>query len=133
MSMEVSTALTVINEQLVYAPGWTIHAESFTNRFERGIRVGVDYPACATEREEARDGYPRLIQTGGQFPVNLTCDSIETLMRQLLVDVIFPIHHHEAREMLRLKPTFWAPFHPHRVEGMARWGDPQGDLMFGLA
>lgn len=133
MPMEVDTALTIINEQLVYAPGWTIEADDFTNRFERGIRVNVKYPACATEREEAKQGYPRLIETGGRFPVNLICDSEITLMRQILSQVIMPIHEHEAREMLRLKPTFWAPFHPHRVEGMERWGNPNGDLMFGLA
>lgn len=133
MPMEVDTACTIINEQLVFFPDWTFEAEPFTNRFESAIRAKIQYPACATERAEAPLGYPRQIVTGGQFTLNLRCDSIDTLMRQVLSDIILPIYCHEAREGLRLAPTFWAPFHPHRSEGMQRWGDPDGDLRFGLA
>jgi hypothetical protein len=133
MTMEVDTALAIINEQLVFAPGWKISAEPFTHRFESGIKVCVTYPACATERKEAPAGYPRLIEARADFVIVLHCDREETLLRQLLEEVIMPIQCHEAREMLRLKPSFWAPFHPHRNGGMERWGDKQSDVMFGLA
>lgn len=133
MVMRVETACTIINEQLVFAPGWEITAEPFTNRFEAALRVNVVYPACATEREEADQGYPRQITTGAKFVLYLYCDSPETLLRNLLEQVILPIYEHEAREMLRLKPTYWAPFHPHRTGGMEAWGKPQSDVLFGLA
>ncbi len=133
MVMRVDTACTIINEQLVFAPGWKIEAEAFTHRFEAALRIKVEYPACATEREEAASGYPRTIQTGGAWVLYLHCDSPETLLRELLQQIILPIYEHEAREMLRLKPTFWAPFHPHRTEGMERWGNPHQDVLFGLA
>lgn len=135
MPMEIETALTIINEQVIYVPGWTLQAEAFTNRFEAAVKVEVEYPAYATERQEvqANGAYTRPIVTGGKFPLYLTCDSEVTLIRQLLDQIILPIHTHEARESLRLKPTMWAPFHPHRTGGMERWGNPQADLMFGLA
>lgn len=135
MTMEIDTALTIINDQIIYVPGWEFQAEAFTNRFESAVKVEVEYPAFATERKEvqANGAYTRPITTGGKFPLYLVCDSEITLLRQMLEQIILPIHCHEARESLRLKPTFWAPFHPHKTGGMERWGTPHDDLMFGLA
>ena len=57
--------------------------------------------------------------------------------------VIQKINDHEMREALRIKPTYWAPFHPHQIDGIRRWRKARkhakrwemqlSDLQFGLA
>lgn len=131
--MDASSAITIINEALVFAPGWTITAEPFTERFENTIKVSVNYPACQTARDDAKEGYPHVIHADASFVMVCDCNDTADLFRKLLEEVIFPIQHHEAREMLRLKPTFWAPFHPHKIGGMEAWGDRWNDMRFGLA
>lgn len=131
--MELQSAIDIINDQLVFLPGWEITAEPMVNRFENTVRLHVNYPATRTERELMRSGDVEPIATRASFP--LVCDfpDIVGLARCILMDVIAPINMHEAREGLRFKPTFWAPFHPHRVDGMQRWGNVPGDLLFGVA
>lgn len=135
--MDVRSAIELVNNSLVYKPGWTFTATDHTNRFEDTIVVRVDYPARNSNRDQAAEGYQEEIMTYASFPLVVKdCDD-ESLMFQIL-DAIGKIEMHEAREFLRLKPTMWAPFHPHRVDGMRRWhertGEPLvGDLQFGIA
>lgn len=135
--MDVRSAVDLINNSLVYKPGWTFTAEDHSNRFEGTVKVRVDYVARNSNRDQAEENYPEEITTYATFAlVVIDCDD-ESLVFQLL-DVIGKIELHEAREFLRLKPTMWAPFHPHRVDGMRRWsartGEPLvGDLQFGIA
>lgn len=131
--MDVSSAVSIINEELVYAPGWTITAEDFSHRFENTIRVNVNYPACQTNRDQAREGYPMLLHADASFLMVCDCNELTTLLRKLLDEVILVILEREAREMLRVKPTFWAPFHPHKIGGMQAWGSQVTDMQFGLA
>lgn len=135
--MDVRSAIELVNNSLVYKPGWTFTATDHTNRFEDTIVVRVDYPARNSNRDQAAEGYQEEIMTYASFPLVVKdCDD-ESLMFQIL-DAIGKIEMHEAREFLRLAPTMWAPFHPHRVDGMRRWsartGEPLvGDLQFGIA
>lgn len=129
--MNVKSALLLVN-QIVYRPGWTISATDHTNRYEGAIRVRIDYPAQSTTREEAEEGYPENIQTYAQFPIIVEDCPDETALYRRIIDTILQIEAHEAREYFRVQPTFWAPFHPHKIDGMKRWGEPDRDIVFGI-
>jgi hypothetical protein len=136
--MLIATAIELVN-QLVYKPGWTIMAGDATNRHESTIRVRIEYPAQETSREEARNGYQKDNHPYAQFYIIIdpTCDDV-SLYRHI-AERIMEIEQHEMREYLRVEPTYWAPFHPHQIDGMKRWhgvGNRAGiesDLMFGAA
>lgn len=128
--MRVESAVELIN-CVVYKPEWKITATDHTKRSEGAVQVRIDYPARRSERELAPD-YVEEIMTYAEFPmIVLDCDDVSIYRR--LLDAIICIETHEAREFLRVLPTEWAPFHPHRVDGMKRWGDIEGDLKFGIA
>lgn len=129
--MRVDTAVTLVNH-IIYKPSWRITAVDHTDRFEGTIVVRIDYPARNSNRGEAPDGYPTPINTYATFPmIVVDCDDV-ALYRQICERIIY-IEAHETREFFRIEPTFWAPFHPHNVDGMRRWGTPELDLQFGIA
>lgn len=120
-TMRVESALDLINA-LVYKPGWRISATDHRNRFEGAIKVKIEYPAFDSKREGVREGAPKEINTYATFPIIVEeCDDISLyfwiLMRCMLTDL------HEAREFLKVQPTYWAPFDPHRIDGMRRFRD----------
>lgn len=128
--MDVASALTLLNT-VVYKPGWHIEATDHTNRFEGSVRVVLHYPARNSNRDCAPK-YRDRVDTYATFAMIVSdCDDCGIYRR--LLDAIICVETHEAREFLRVAPTMWAPFHPHRVDGMRRWGDPDRDLMFGIA
>lgn len=129
--MNCESAVRLINE-IVFRPGWEITAECHCKRFEECVRITIAYPAFETSRECAQTGYQELNKPHASFPVQVRDLDDEGLYRAFL-DCIAQIDSHEARETLRIKPTFWAPFHPHQEDGMKRWGCPREDLCFGLA
>lgn len=130
--MRVDSAINLI-DHLVYKPGWKFTAEDHTNRFEGAIKLRIDYPAMDSGRDSAKNGYDIPIPvTYAIFPMHvIDCDDV-SLYRKIL-GCIMEIEEHEAREFLRVLPTLWAPFHPHNIDGMRRWGDPEKDLHFGIA
>lgn len=136
--MEVKSAVRLINE-LVYRPGWTIEAEDYTKRFEGSVMVKFTFPAYHTERDLAEQGYPSYTdESWAKVPIMVgDCPDDAELYGRVL-DCIRKIELHEAREFLRVKPTYWAPFHPHRVDGMRRWAKRSGedigeDYRYGVA
>jgi hypothetical protein len=129
--MLVESAVNLIGT-IVYWPGWVFTAVDHTNRFEGSIKLRIDYPARETGRENARHGYPETITTYATFPIVVDKLDDVGLWREVM-RCICQIDQHEAREAFRIGPTLWAPFHPHAVDGMERWGDPRGDLLFGIA
>lgn len=135
--MDIQSALKLVNESLVYKPEWKFTAEDHSNRFEGTITVRVDYPARNSNRDQAENGYPEEIMTYAVFPLVVVDCDVESLTYKILESII-KIEAHEAREFLRVEPTMWAPYHPHRVDGMKRWsartGEPLvSDLQFGIA
>ncbi len=132
MSMNVATAIALVN-QIIYRPGWVIEAVDHTNRFEGAIQVCIGYPSRNSNRDQADAGYPEKIDTRAIFPVVVGECEDQTALYRLVIDRIIEIEVHEAREFFRIAPTDWAPFHPHRADGMRRWGTPDADLMFGIA
>lgn len=135
--MRVESALDLINA-LVYKPGWRVSATDHTNRFEGSILVRIDYPARSSNREDAPD-YETVINTYATFPLVVeNCD--DTSLYYKIAQAISGIDVHEMREFLRVEPTLWAPFHPHRIGGMQTWAKMTGerngvedDLKFGIA
>lgn len=135
--METASAIELVHN-VIYKPGWTFTARDHTKRFESTIVVRVDYPARNSNRDQAAVGYPQEITTYAEFPLVVKDRTDEDLYAALL-DIIMSIEEHEAREFLRVRPTDWAPFHPHRATGMRRWAARKGntdllaDLQFGIA
>lgn len=134
--MDITSAIDLISS-LCYKPGWTFQAEDHTNRFEGSVKVTIHYPAQNSNRDQAAAGYPEEITTYATFALVVADCDLESLVFQVL-QAIVKIETHEAREFLRVSPTMWAPFHPHRVDGMKRWsartGEPMvSDLQFGVA
>ena len=128
--MRIDSAISLV-ENLVYKPGWSFSATDHSKRFEGAICVRIDYPARASEREEA-PSYCREIMTYATFPM-IVQDCDDTALYRKILAAITEIEIHEAREFLRVQPTMWAPFHPHRIDGMKRYGDVSADLKFGIA
>jgi hypothetical protein len=118
---------------LCYKPGWSLSATDCTHRHEGAVVVHVSYPAYPSERDQAAAGYPGPEQKlRANFPLLVgDCDDDVELYRRVL-GVLLEVETHEAREFLRVRPTWWAPFHPHRIDGMRRWGTPEQDLRFGV-
>jgi hypothetical protein len=137
--MNVDSAIQLVR-QLIYKPEWEFEAIDHTNRFEGSIKVKISYPAVNTNRDKAQEGYPEVIRTYAEFPMVVeNCDD-SSLYRQI-ANAIDKIDEHEMREALRILPTYWAPFHPHRIDGMKRWNSTDSvaadqvvpDLQFGIA
>ena len=135
--MDVSSALCHL-DQMIYKPGWTFEASDLTDRFEGTIALRVHYPARNYNRDQAPD-YPQEITPSAVFPLVVgDCEDVHRLYRKVH-GVIMRIEDHEAREALRHPDGLggWeAPFHPHRLDTMARWaeltgGDVEADFMFG--
>ena len=129
--MEVSSAIALINEGLVYKPDWVLVATDHTSRFEGSICLEITSPTYASEKEQALLGYPNEIRPMARFCVCVATLDIYELVREV-IQCINRYDLHETREFLRLKPSYWAPFHPHRHDGMERWGTPESDRHFGL-
>lgn len=116
--MRIAEAVRII-DSVVYKPGWRITVEN-PNSFTSTLQVRVDYPAQNSNREEAVNGYPTSIDISASFPVYIGYSTPEQLITAVF-SALIKIETHEAREFFRVRPTYDAPFHPHRVEGMLAW------------
>lgn len=150
--MNTDTAIALIGN-MVYKPGWEFTAEDNTGRFEGSIKLTVRYPCVDSNRDRAAAGYPETDESGTATMrpdgkarasyVLMVCDCDDDVaLWHLVAQMIMNIEEHEMREFLRITPTYWAPFHPHRSDGMKRWAAVTGkpvehivatDLTFGLA
>lgn len=128
--MLVETAIRLV-EEISFRPGWTFTATEY-KRFESAICLTVSYPAPETGRDNWAKGYPEEIRVTPSFPIQIhDCADACAFYRKVMA-IIGQIDEHEAREIFRIQPTGWAPFHPHQTDGMDRWGNPHEDLRFGL-
>lgn len=141
-TMDISTAITLI-QGITYKPGWNISGHDNTKRFEGCIRVDFVYPATNSDRSEA-PAYSTPIPPNGaraSFAVIVsTLDDVQ--LYRAICQLIMTIEEHEMREFFRINPTYWAPFHPHKSDGITRWADNSDtprhiqqyrDMTFGLA
>jgi len=132
--LTVSEAVRILNEEIVYKPSWKIQARSHTKRFQRTIAVRIEYPCQNSNLEDAKLGYPNSIVTYAEFPITLGQDWGHLELCRALIESIMKIEEHEAREFLRLPnlENWRAPFHPHSVLGIERWGaGRESDVLFG--
>lgn len=131
--MDINDAVTRC-EQFIFMPGWTITAFNYTHRFEDSVLVHVEIIGPNWNAEYAplyevqAEGYYLGVipHVGALTPEQLERALFEHCMRAFV---------HEAREAFRVKrgEKWVAPFHPHTVEGMQRWGDIESDLKHALA
>jgi len=129
-SMEVDSAVKLIGEMQGKA-GWSFKAESCCDRFEGSVRVFVTYPVRDTSRDHPqadindRDEYTLTTEWVIQVAPMTDLD-----LYRAILDMTMDTENHEWREALRT-PTGWAPFHPHRIDGMRRYGFINDDVAFG--
>lgn len=123
--MQVASAVDYINgESFVYKPGYTFVAQSYEYRMQGAILLTITFNALSTDRHDARDGYKVMLEPlVTTFVVHVhDCKSDDDLLFQVLRCLI-DLETHEAREFLRKRPTYSAPFHPHRHDAMIRWAE----------
>lgn len=136
--MRIETAIELIG-QLTYKPGWEFSATDHTKRFESTILLRVDYVAQESGRPNAEKGYPETINTYAVFPIVVGDIQHADQLYRRIADCLMKIEEHEMREFLRVSPTYWAPFHPHTIDGMRVWTHTDSqptyrmpDLQFGI-
>lgn len=128
--MRTDSAITLV-QNVIYRPEWEFECYEHGN-FEGAISVKITYPANNFNRENAAGGYTESFRPNATFTIMAGQCRDEVALYRQLIDRCFKVDQHEGREAFRVKPTFWAPFHPHHTDGMERWGDPQADLTFGI-
>lgn len=117
--MTVERMCHLINTEWHFRPGWKFSATDYTKRFEQGVEVTVIFPAPNTNHGLAVVGYPVMIDVEVNFVVRVCdCATEDDLWFQMLL-ICAQIDMHETREFARVGPDMRAPFHPHRLEGMA--------------
>lgn len=136
--MRIESAIKLI-DMLVYKPGWSFDAEDHSKRFEGTILVTVRYVAQESGRVNAEQGYPETIKTYAKFPLMVGDINSDVELYRRFAGCLMKIEEHEMREFLRVAPTYWAPFHPHQLDGMRVWHMSQdqpdffsSDLQFGI-
>lgn len=137
--MHVDTALTLVNESLVYPPGYKVTATDHSKRFEDTVCLHVNIDAQASDRAEAPD-YATKIKGGARSSFAIAVGDVKDVeqLTYRVINALIEATTHELREFVRVTPTFWAPFHPHRIDGIKRWSqaegvDPKRDYLFGLS
>lgn len=128
--MDVNTACTLLG-RMRYKPGWTVTAVPYTN-IQGALCVTIHHPAVDSSKACMIEDYPSTFEADRPFILQVAdCDPVG--LQRKIMDKIIAVEMHEAREFFRDAATGEAPFHPHTVEGMAAWGDPEGDMRYGLA
>jgi hypothetical protein len=144
--MKVKDAEDIIH-CVSYKPGWII--KPVKSRFQDTVKLEITYPAHNSDRDMAVKGHPEMVPGGvrddthiyvGDIPEYLDFDAkVRAVFYKLLRVIIDEIETHEAREFLRYKPAigthgaYWAPFHPHRQDGIEFYGTPELDRRFGVS
>lgn len=136
--MRVDSACRLI-DMLVYKPGWEIWAENYEKRHEGALLVHIKYPANNSSREGAPEGYPEKAKPFAHFVLLVGDIQTDRELYKRLAQVLLKIEEHEMREFLRIAPTYWAPFHPHQIDGIRSWHETpnmpeyfNNDLQFGI-
>lgn len=119
--MDVKTAVQYIND-IKYMPGWKVYAWEAMTPGHVGVNIHAVVPNSA--RELAPLGYPSKINAGDDFLLNVTDLNLYQI-DDAVIKFLLKVHEHEAREFFRHRNWYnesWvAPYHPHRIEGQARW------------
>lgn len=117
--MKPESACRLINESMMYRPGWTFDASEHKERFENAIRVRIEFDTLDTSAVTDA-GFDSSFRLHVTFTLMVGKMDDVGLYRAVL-GVILRVEEHEAREFLRIRPTHWAPFHPHQDDGIERW------------
>jgi len=115
--MQARDAAALINRELIFKPGWEVHAMPY-DRYD-AVMVEAEVVTNNFNREYAPDYRGRII-AGGTFEIS-TRGSEQDVLRRLVNGFVEHVEEHEWREALRYKSDRSSPFHPHRPEGQALW------------
>ncbi len=130
--MLVESAVAIINNGIVFFPGWTVHAEDFTARHEGAVALHIEGTSWETNRPEAMAGFPEINHPRVVRIIQVADLNDDISLHRVVLQQFIDFFIHEAREAYRVQPTGWAPFHPHQIDGMKRWGRPEDDLTYGF-
>lgn len=130
--MLTETACRIINENVVFFPGWKIYAEDFTSRHEGCVCLYIEAPSVETNRPEAMEGYCVRNTPRATTMLQVADLADDVALHRAVIEKLIEFWTHEARECYRVKPSYWAPFHPHQIDGMKRWGTPDKDITYGF-
>lgn len=126
--MDTIDACKVI-EDFVYKPGWTFEAEP--HPIEEGCAlVKATYYTWLSNRPLAPSYRERdYLLSYHSVPCTGTEEDVEDA---LFEKVVARVEIHEAREFFRRRSQdYRAPLHPHTDDGKERWGDQEGDRLYG--
>ena len=126
--MDIETACIKLT-RFRYKPGWSLAAVPYPN-IEGALEVTIHHPAVDSSKACMRDDYPQQFEADRPFTIQVG-DCTESEFERMIFDQIIRVETHEAREFFRDSSTGEAPFHPHTLSGMRRWGDVDGDLRYG--
>lgn len=120
MSLTVEDVANYVRTQVHYKPEWVFHVMWAVDDH---VRIQVQYLATNSDRDNALEGYPRLIN--GNPIIVVECGNFNTLeeLDEYLFTEVALIEIHEAREFWRPGSLRWAPYHPHRSEGNLRFNE----------
>lgn len=137
--MQVETAITLINESIYTVPGVEMKAEDYRHRFEDAICLSVNLTEARRSERELAPHYPETVPGGARSKYVIQVGSIDDVAELVgrVLDSLLDTYSHELREFTRVRPTNWAPFHPHKEDGIKRWSarvkhSTERDLKFGI-
>lgn len=130
--MLTESAVNIINSSVVFMPGWKIRAEDFTSRHEGCVCLYIEYPGRESGRPGAFKGYPERNHPRAAAMIQVGNFTDVTELHRAVLGKLIEFWTHEAREFYRVLPSGWAPFHPHQIDGMNRWGTVDKDLAYGF-
>jgi hypothetical protein len=124
-------AIWIINQDVTTDPKWTLTAFHDPEP-QAGPTVIVEYRFRAPNfNREYAPLYLEMIEVRPKARIELSGVRTEDEFLRRVLDEQMRCVAHEFREALRRKSQEWrAPFHPHTPEGIANWGDPEGDATY---
>lgn len=112
---------------LAFKPGWTfeareIHSYEWWHAPTTDVIFMMTCETVDTDRQYACKGYPERKTLDWELAVSSDKYDTEDELLRSVFDLLMDIELHESREFFRQKNENWeAPFHPHKMEGNARW------------
>lgn len=129
--MRVEDVVNLVNYGIIVMPGWQLEANDYTARHEHAVCLTITYETFDYRQSEAPD-YSTPINPHAKFIIDAELMvNMDDVVREVIKACV-KVCEHEIREAMRIGPTWHGPFNPHTTRGREQWGDPTGDLAFGI-
>lgn len=127
--MEAAEVVRWVNDDLEYRrPNWTLSAAAAPCPLEGVDREWVLVTLVYAEPDTTPGGEGKFTQNRFTLLDPSTVDGLDALRVWLFGRVILWSVVHEEREYLRER-SGGAAYHPHRLDGRARWADVREDVL----